>query len=685
VVPTQQPQQASDDPFGGFASWLGSLFDNPDNLNEAQQQPPVAQQSGSEMPVQDVSGGDNFDFGGGGDLFSAIGSFFGGFENGGPVGSFARGGLVRKANGGRPDRTANAQPGVAVPTGYRNTDPGGGYSARRSVTPGYARGGPVEDGTSLDGAVDLGGGSAPAPQVEAPAETSSAPLVSRGAIPTEGFGDEAPIIGPNSVEAKQQAALEKYAEQRAISQQMRQPKNLRELLMSAATDVVHNVQSDYGIDRAVQRQQGQAVPTGEDKDPISAFFDMLTGAPQEAAPPEKVKALGDVVDPSNRLTEGMRTTAGMAAGVEYLLNKGDYKGAQEMARSVMFHQQLQAAKYGDQAVELLRQGKNEQAVQTMVKGQDQIPDGTTVKAKSTPDGGAIVTQKDENGKVMGHHRLTEAQLMGMALGLKDGTAYWQSIVHLANGDKGEMPHSEAYQQYQQRALPPAPTPMDQNSPQYKLHQEALSVVGAMPELPQNFQQMTPAEQKEVLAGVREQRQAWTPQYSQYMQGGRQERGFDYRTENREDNQKFRTDERVAGQEYHTGERIAGQKYRTDERVAKEDAAANKPLTPRDKTALETGVSDAADNFFTTQKVTSEKSKQAIRSIAFGLSGPGRNNIPYEDAVTSAAIIASPRADIKVSSDGKTMTLPNGRTVNVTPDIVQLRNQIAGAAQPATGH
>jgi hypothetical protein len=321
----------------------------------------------------------------------------------------------------------------------------------------------------------------------------------------------------------------------------------------------------------------------------------------------------------------------------------------------------------------------------MVKGQDQIPDGTTVKAKSTPDGGAIVTQKDENGKVMGHHRLNEAQLMGMALGLKDGTAYWQSIVHLANGDKGEMPHSEAYQQYQQRALPPAPTPQDPNSPQYKLHQEALSVVGAMPELPANFQQMSPTEQKEVLAGVREQRQAWTPQYSQYMQGGRQERGFDYRTENREDNQKFRTDERVAGQEYHTGERIAGQKYRTDERVAKEDAAANKPLTPRDKTALETGVSDAADNFFTTQKVTSEKSKQAIRSIAFGLSGPGRNNIPYEDAVTSAAIIASPRADIKVSSDGKTMTLPNGRTVNVTPDIVQLRNQIAGAAQPATGH
>jgi hypothetical protein len=503
--------------------------------------------------------------------------------------------------------------------------------------------------------------------VAAPAETSSAPLVSRGAIPTEGFGDEAPIIGPNSVEAKQQAALEKYAEQRAISQQMRQPKNLRELLMSAATDVVHNVQSDYGIDRAVQRQQGQAVPTGEDKDPISAFFDMLTGAPQEAAPPEKVKALGDVVDPSNRLTEGMRTTAGMAAGVEYLLNKGDYKGAQEMARSVMFHQQLQAAKYGDQAVELLRQGKNEQAVQTMVKGQDQIPDGTTVKAKSTPDGGAIVTQKDENGKVMGHHRLTEAQLMGMALGLKDGTAYWQSIVHLANGDKGEMPHSEAYQQYQQRALPPAPTPQDPNSPQYKLHQEALSVVGAMPELPANFQQMSPTEQKEVLAGVREQRQAWTPQYSQYMQGGRQERGFDYRTENREDNQKFRTDERVAGQEYHTGERVAGQEYRTGERVAKEEAAANKPLKTGERLKVAESITTAFDEAMSSFKgKISPEDRQRVESTAAQLFSANPSLSPTDAiragvSLTSGSMKSEEKDGRRVSklSDGRVILIPNG--------------------------
>lgn len=515
-VPAAQAPQAAQqsDPFTDFGNWLSSLFDNPENLNGHTETADAA-------PSADAGG--DFDLGAGlSGIGDAVGSFFAGFQKGGPVQSFASGGLVAK-NGkqGRPDRVASAQPGVAIPGADRGTSAGGGYTATIATSPGYALGGPID---SEDGEPVLGG--APAPETET--QTSSEPVAVGGPIPTSG-DDVAPIIGPSSVEAKQQAAMEKYAEQRRISQEMHRPRNLRELLSQTAYNVVQGVQSDYGIDKAVQRQQSQAVPGADDVDPLTAFFNMLSGAPDESASSEQVKTLGKAVDPYDRLTEGMRTTAGMAAGVEYLLNKGDYKGAQEMARSVMFHQQLQTAKWGDKAVDLLREGKKDAAIDAMVKAQQQIPDGTNIKAKSV-QGGAIAQQTDSNGKVVGEFKLNDAQLMGMALGLKDGSAYWQAIVHLANGDKGEVPHSQAYEQWANRPEPTVSAPSDPNSPAYKQHEEAVRVAGPQPTLPANFGQMSKEEQDMVRKGVGEERQGWNTRYGGALTSQRQQAGFGHQDE-----------------------------------------------------------------------------------------------------------------------------------------------------------
>lgn len=655
----QQPDAGSGTDFGG---WLSSLFDNPDNLN--------ASANTSEAAPSADAGGD-FDLGAGlSGIGDAVGSFFAGFQKGGPVQSFASGGLVAK-NGtrGRPNRVASAQPGVALPPADRGTGSGGGYTATIATSPGYALGGPIDDASDND---VLGGGE-PAPAQEAPQETSSAPVVrQQSALPSE---DVAPIIGPNSQEAKQQAAIEKYAEQRRIAQESKQPKNLRELLSQTAFNVVNSVQQDYGIDKAVQRQQSQAVPSGNEPDPVTAFFNMLSGAPEEAASAEQVRTLARAVDPYDKMTEGMRTTAGMAAGVEYLLDKGDYKGAQEMARSVMFHQQLQTAKWGDKAVDLMRQGKKDEALDAMVKGQELIPDGTNVKAKSVP-GGAVVQQTDENGKVLGNYKLTDAQMMGMALGLKDGSAYWQAIVHLANGDKidGSGPDA-AYERWQNRPEAATATP-DVNSPMYKAHQEAIQIAGPQPALPADFAQMSPDHQKLVRQEIAEARQGWNARYSQAMQGNRQQAGFGQQNANREDSQTFQQEQQ--GRTF--DQQRAMQKDRQEFTTQRD---ANKPMTPGAMSKIQEGVTNAFDEVNQTVKVDNPDRQAAIKSAAAGLRAADPS-VTDADAVRAAMAITSRGANIQIGKDGKTLIMPDGREFKALPNVIEMRKHIATPAPaPAT--
>jgi hypothetical protein len=658
----QQPAQQD----AGSMDWLSSLFSNPDNLNDTS-----GTDAAGATSAQSNAGG-NSDFGGGFDAIgSALGSFFGGFANGGPVPGFAKGGLVTKENTGRPDRVASAQPGVSPATGSRNTNPGGGYSARLAISPGYALGGPVDDDPFSN---FLSGGDAPqAPSEEAaptqvaraePTAPQEAPPASvTPAIPEGGF-DEAPIVGPSSQEAKRQADLEKYAEHRRIAAKTKQPKNFKEMLAGALTNAINGVEQDYGIHAAGTRrnaQQGQAVPTdgsGGD-DLITAFGNMLgLGPEKEAATPEQVAALSNAVDPNYKLTEGIRTTAGLVAGYEHLLAQGDTKGAQEVARSIIFHQQMLVSRYGDQAVELLKKGDTEGAVTALTKAQQNIPDGTNVSAKPTEDGGAIVTHKDASGEVIQKVRVTEQQLLGAALGLKDGSAYWQSLTSAAQGGtKLNISQPDpAYEQYQQRQ-PTAITPPEDNSPEYALHKRAINYLGPMPTLPGNFSQMSKEHQDQVRKGVAEERAAWTTQYTNIMNSGRQQAGFTHQDTSREDGQQFQQDQQKRTFDHQDNNKVSTGGY---------DKAVNGAVT----------------NMFPDL----DPADPRVSNISTTATNILHNNpgMAPADAVKSATAVLANKGT-SVQKDGKTVyKLPDGREI-ILPSAPTGNSPIPAATPaPATG-
>lgn len=685
----QQPQAqpaADSDPFGEFASWLGSLFGNPDNLNGSAE---------TSQPAPAADAGVDFDLGAGlSSIGDAVSSFFAGFQHGGPVHAYASGGLVAKdGTRGRPDRVASAQPGTAIPAADRGTPSGGSYTATIATRPGYALGGPVDDEDGAGDTVPAG--------TEELAPALAPPATSVAAVPTERFGDVEPILGPNSQELKQQAALEKYAEQRRISQEMHRPRNLRELIAGAIGGVLHDAQEQYGLHSAAQRQQrmqGQGIATEQDQgdDPMTALGNMIFGLKEQAASPQQVQTMAKAVDPEDKLTDAARTLAGMYAGIIHSYKHADPKGAQEIAQSFIGYSLLQSATLGDNALKDLRKGNTADAVKKLVEAQNIVPDGTVAHARPTKDGGAEFIQKDqETGQVVQQGRMSQEELVAFALNTKNGTIPLQALAQIAQGGtKFQAPASEAYRQWQNQPQAQPAIPTDPNSPQYKLHQEAIGALGPMPQIPANLSQMNPDEQKEVLAQVNAQRQAWTPQYTQYMQGGRQQEGFRYRDTNREDNQSFRREERVAGQDYRTGERVAGQEYRTGERVAgqeyrsgeaiarekrAEERAANKPVTAQSMDKIQQGVMNAFDTLNQTFKVENPQRQAAIKSAAAGLRAADPS-VTDEDAVRAAAAITSRGADVQIGEDGRTLVMPDGRTFKALPNVIEMRKHIATPPQ-----
>jgi len=113
---------------------------------------------------------------------------------------------------------------------------------------------------------------------------------------------------------------------------------------------------------------------------------------------------------------------------ESLVAQGQSAKADQMAFEVMQRANLEAAKYGNQAVQYVQQGNMPAAMKSLQVAHGWTPDHTELAF--TKDGKSFVLRNEYTGQPLHPPmRVTPQSILAAALGLGDGTAFWN---HLAN-------------------------------------------------------------------------------------------------------------------------------------------------------------------------------------------------------------------------------------------------------------
>jgi hypothetical protein len=148
---------------------------------------------------------------------------------------------------------------------------------------------------------------------------------------------------------------------------------------------------------------------------------------------EDMDGLGDLVDPKHQLYEGGRDIAGAVGMIKYYAITGQLDAASRLSGGVLLYTRMMSMQYGDEAVKSLFNGDYKNAVKSLEKGYNWVPDAKTAEATEIdPKTGKVhAVQKDGNGKVIAEQDYLPAAIMKAALGLKDGTGFWNMLSSVA--------------------------------------------------------------------------------------------------------------------------------------------------------------------------------------------------------------------------------------------------------------
>ena len=144
------------------------------------------------------------------------------------------------------------------------------------------------------------------------------------------------------------------------------------------------------------------------------------------------------VDPNGRLDDSMANIAGLEALHKYYLAQGNTQAAGQTAASMLMYSREAAAQFGAEAYNLIHKGDVQGAVKKLERGYDEVPDGMTVTGDVQADGSVAVMRKDMQGNVVDQHTVSPHEIMGAALGLKNGTAYWNLLNEAVQGKQAKQ-------------------------------------------------------------------------------------------------------------------------------------------------------------------------------------------------------------------------------------------------------
>lgn len=153
---------------------------------------------------------------------------------------------------------------------------------------------------------------------------------------------------------------------------------------------------------------------------------------QGARTPEELALLSKLVDPFNELDDRMRSIVVMTDSYERLVKAGKPEEAAAMAASIIQSARVAAAVHGGAALAKMEDGDTDGAIEQLEKGMNTAPDGRSVVLDK--DTMTFQYVDDQSGKVVAEGEITPENIVALATGLKDGSAFWSAIMQAAKGD-----------------------------------------------------------------------------------------------------------------------------------------------------------------------------------------------------------------------------------------------------------
>ena len=178
------------------------------------------------------------------------------------------------------------------------------------------------------------------------------------------------------------------------------------------------------------------------------------------------------IDPNGQMDEHIRNIAGIKGVYEYYMKRGESAKASQAAASMIQYSRQVSAQYATAAEEAIKSGNYTKGADLLKKAYNQTPDGNTVDATVDASGHGLMTITDQKGKVIGRQPFTPQAMLGAAVGMKDGSLYYNALVQTAGSNLGNQP-SDAYKDAVRRfygtgtddaAAPPPPPPASDDKP-----------------------------------------------------------------------------------------------------------------------------------------------------------------------------------------------------------------------------
>ncbi len=146
-----------------------------------------------------------------------------------------------------------------------------------------------------------------------------------------------------------------------------------------------------------------------------------------AASPQDMQIIQDTVDPGHRLTEEQRLVAGYHAAYKYHSMKGNPAAAQRAAAAMLMYSKAAAQRYGSLAIAAKDEGDFDGMAKAVAKGYDLVPDGKSITATKAGKDGVEFQVVDMEGNITEKGKASIDDVVRMATGMVDGTAWFQSL------------------------------------------------------------------------------------------------------------------------------------------------------------------------------------------------------------------------------------------------------------------
>jgi hypothetical protein len=205
-----------------------------------------------------------------------------------------------------------------------------------------------------------------------------------------------------------------------------------------------NIQTYFGFDQ-------QAVEGASSPEKLEAF-----AGNYGAGDPDDIEAVHKVVDPDGSLTEDERHIAGYNAVYNYWMRKGNPEKAKRAVSGMLMASKRAISALGNMAEAAFEKRDVKGMADAIVEGKNMVPDGENIRVKKVTKDGAEFEVFDDQGRVTSAGKANINEMMRIATGMQDGTAWLEQMgavkTKTAKENRAERDR-KALEEFETRRLP----------------------------------------------------------------------------------------------------------------------------------------------------------------------------------------------------------------------------------------